>query len=99
MKGYYRLATIASALISAVAIYFAASLDWQKQADFDVLGILWLMQNLPRLFAIGMAILMVGLTLYCLKNYLLARDERYGDADEAARLMAHLSKQQSPPKS
>jgi len=34
---------------AAVMLFAAMSLDWKKTADFDVIGVMWLMINAPKL--------------------------------------------------
>ena len=45
-------------LLAAVPGYYAFTLPWAPRVDFDVTGVLWLLQNVPRLAAI---LLMAGL--------------------------------------
>jgi len=42
---------VACAILALVPGYYAVTLRWAPHADFDVVGILWLLQNLPRLVA------------------------------------------------
>jgi hypothetical protein len=44
---------------------YLPSLKWEEQAFFDILGILWLLTNLPNLFLWGLFLLMLTLTLSC----------------------------------
>ncbi|HEX9894745.1 MAG TPA: hypothetical protein VGA78_12525 [Gemmatimonadales bacterium] len=39
------------ALLAIAPGYYAARLRWAPAADFDVTGVLWVLQNLPRLTA------------------------------------------------
>ncbi len=47
----YRIGALACALLAVVPGYYAVTLRWMPHIDFDVIGILWLLQNTPRLFA------------------------------------------------
>jgi hypothetical protein len=47
---------------------WAASRPWVPQADFDILGVLWLLTNLPRLFLSGFALLCLVPAGYCLRR-------------------------------
>ena len=42
---------MACAILAVVPGYYAVTLRWAPRADFDVVGILWILQNGPRLFA------------------------------------------------
>jgi len=58
--------------MSAGLWLWAASRPWVPQAGFDVLGILWLFTNLPRLFLSGLALLCLAPALHCLRRALSA---------------------------
>lgn len=36
--------------------YYAVMLPWAPRLDFDIIGFLWMIQNIPKLFASAMAI-------------------------------------------
>ena len=36
--------------------YYAVKLPWAPAADFDIIGLLWVIQNLPKLLAWAMTI-------------------------------------------
>lgn len=55
---------VAATLLAGIVGWKVSSLEWQPQAPFDVLGVLWLLSNIPGLvlwgvFA-GLAILAIG---------------------------------------
>lgn len=54
------------AALAAAAIVWALQRPWIPRADFDVLGFLWLLGNLPKLFVLALAVLMAGLSAYLL---------------------------------
>ena len=52
----YKWVMIVSALATAAAGSFAMRLAWQPRTDFDILGVLFLMQNLPKLIVSAAAL-------------------------------------------
>ena len=52
VRQVYRWGAAVLALFALVPGYYAVTLRWAPSADFDVTGILFLMQNLPRFTAI-----------------------------------------------
>ena len=51
-RGVYRFASVAFTLFALVTGYYALRMHWEPPADFDVIGILFVLQNLPRLTAV-----------------------------------------------
>ena len=47
----FRAGAIVFVLLAIAPAYYAISLPWHAKTDFDIIGFLWIMQNLPRLFA------------------------------------------------
>lgn len=47
-------------VLAAVPAYFAFTLSWAPETAFDIIGVLQLAHNLPRLFAVALT---VGLVL------------------------------------
>ncbi len=50
----YRFGAIACGVLALVPGYYAVTLEWAPRVDFDVTGVLFIMQNGPRLLAWGM---------------------------------------------
>jgi hypothetical protein len=48
----YKWGAVVMALFALVPGYYAVTLHWAPSADFDVTGILFVLQNLPRVTAI-----------------------------------------------
>ena len=77
-------------LASILAIY-AFRVGWAKQTGFDIIGVLWLMQNLPLLFAWGMVFIFAALAGYCLLigvGLVEFRLGRLGKKSEQDRMMS-----------
>ena len=47
----HRAAALMFALLALPPGYYALTMPWADRVDFDVIGFLWLMQNLPQLTA------------------------------------------------
>lgn len=74
------------AAIAAGIGLWAHRMPSAPQTDFDILGVLWLLQNLPKLFLFALASLFGIGALYFLAQ---ARKLRHGRlADEGERLLA-----------
>ena len=65
MKRFFVWGGICSAALFLTALVYTLRMDWVPSADFDVTGLLWLLQNLPRLFALVITVLLAALTLFC----------------------------------
>lgn len=50
--------------LASFCAYWFFRLQWTPHADFDVSGLLWVLQNLPRLFALVVSFLFAGVALY-----------------------------------
>jgi Ni,Fe-hydrogenase I cytochrome b subunit len=59
----FRWGAVAMAVMALVPGYYALTLRWIPSADFDVTGMLFLMQNTPRLTAFVMTFIFVGAAL------------------------------------
>ncbi len=66
------LASIATALAAAMG-YLVASMPWAPHASFDILGVLWLLSNIPQLIAWGILVALSWLALYAWLEVLRAR--------------------------
>lgn len=51
-----RAGAVIFALLSVPPGYYAMTLPWIASPDFDIIGFLWLLQNLPRLLAWGLTL-------------------------------------------
>jgi len=51
-----RAGSIIFAVLALGPGYYAVTLPWVDSPDFDIIGFLWLLENLPRLFAWGLTI-------------------------------------------
>lgn len=59
----YRYGAVAFVVLALIPAYFAVTLSWFPSADFDVTGMLFLMQNAPRLTAIVATVVCVATAL------------------------------------
>ena len=64
MKKFLLGAAVLCAALSAAAFVWVLRTPWAPQTSFDIIGILWLFQNLPKLFATVVAVLLAALSLY-----------------------------------
>lgn len=64
LRRVHRVGAVLLALLALVPSWYAITLPWLPGADFDVLGILFLLQNMPRLAAIGAAVALWSGALY-----------------------------------
>ena len=55
-RRFYRVASVLFALMAIPPGYYAFTLPWSQRADFDIIGFLWLVQNIPQLMAWGLTI-------------------------------------------
>jgi hypothetical protein len=51
----FRFGAVACVLLALAPAYYAATLEWTPQTSFDIIGFLWLLQNLPRIVAFALA--------------------------------------------
>ena len=70
---------------AGVAVIWVLRTSWTPQADFDVLGIMWLLMNLPKLMAFVLALLFAFIGVYLLVKARKLRS--LGAADEEARIL------------
>jgi hypothetical protein len=56
VRTVYRWCAVIVAALALVPGYYAVRLGWAPKVDFDVIGLLWLLQNVPRLTAIGLTL-------------------------------------------
>jgi hypothetical protein len=64
----YHIFALVCAALAVVPGYYALTLRWAPHADFDVTGLLWILQNFPRLLACFLT-----LALACAALYFVAR--------------------------
>lgn len=64
LRSVYRVAAAGCALLALAPGFYALTLRWAPGADFDVTGILWLLQNIPRLTAFTVATALVVAAIY-----------------------------------
>jgi hypothetical protein len=61
-----KLALAAGWGLAGAALWaWASARPWVAPAPFDIIGFLWLLTNLPRLFVSGVALLCVVPAVYC----------------------------------
>lgn len=60
----YQLCATVCAALAVVPGYYALTLRWAPHADFDVTGLLWILQKFPRLLAYFLTLALVGAALY-----------------------------------
>lgn len=66
-----------STLLAATLGWKISSLEWRPWLPFDVLGVLWLLGNLPQLVAWALFLGTVGLALYSIILVLRHRGSRW----------------------
>lgn len=66
------LAIIATALAVTMGI-FVLSMPWVPLASFDIIGVLWLLSNIPQIVACGMLLGLSILALYAWIQVLRSR--------------------------
>jgi hypothetical protein len=59
----YRWSAVILGLLAIGPAYYAITLDWSPRVDFDVIGFLWLLQNLPRLTAFAITAGFLGIAV------------------------------------
>lgn len=64
MSPHAKLALTSSVPAVALVVYLA-TLEWIPRLPFDVLGIAWLLMNLPLLAGWVVAALLIGVAVYC----------------------------------
>jgi len=67
----YRAAAAVFALMAIAPGYWAFRLPWAPRVDFDIIGFLWALQNLPKLTAVVMTAGFVMAAAYMLGRSLL----------------------------
>lgn len=65
---------VVSTLLAATLGWKVSSLEWRPRIDFDVIGVLWLVANLPQLVAWAFFLGSVAVAL--LSIYLIVRHRR-----------------------
>ncbi len=61
---YMIAATILSGLTLAL-VYYCTQIRWAPRVDFDILGFLWVLQNLAQLTLVAMTLFFGVAALYC----------------------------------
>ena len=72
-RDYYRVAAITCAVVTLDMGFIAWRIPWRARVDFDVLGIGWLLMNVPGLAVSALAFLFAVLTLYCVGRMFLSQ--------------------------
>lgn len=85
MRRFYVCTGAIAAVFFLIALFYTLRMDWIPAANFDVLGVLWLMQNLPRLGAILISFVLGALTLFCFGRAVTARGSAVSDQATEAR--------------
>jgi hypothetical protein len=90
-KGFV-IAGVALFSAAGVILLLASGLPWQPHLDFDVVGILWLLQNVPKLAALLSALPFIAGGLYCFGRALgwswMTRHTMQEPRGEEARMLA-----------
>ena len=63
-----RTYTVAATVFTGLTLllgYWCTRLRWAPRIDFDILGILWLFQNIPQLFLVTITLVAAGAAMYC----------------------------------
>lgn len=63
-----RAYTIAAIIFSGLTLalgYWCTRIRWAPRIDFDIIGFLWLVQNIPPLAFVGMTFFFGGVAVYC----------------------------------
>jgi hypothetical protein len=63
-KAYMIAATIFTGL-ALVLGYWCTRIRWAPRIDFDIIGFLWLLQNVAPLMLVAMTFLVGGVAVYC----------------------------------
>lgn len=53
---FYQASAVIFALLALPPAYYAVMLPWGPRLDFDIIGFLWAIQNIPKLLASAIAI-------------------------------------------
>ena len=91
MKKGFLVASGAFIILASVLAIYALRVGWAEQTAFDIIGVLWLMQNLPILFAWAMVFIFAALAIYCLLigiGVVESRLGRLGKKSEQERMMS-----------
>ena len=62
-RAYTIVATFFTALTLLLA-YWCTRIRWAPRIDFDILGFLWLMQNIPQLMLVTLTLCCGGAAIY-----------------------------------
>jgi hypothetical protein len=63
-RAYTVTATILTGL-TLVLGYWCTRIRWAPRIDFDIIGFLWLVQNIPQLALVVLTFFFGGLAVYC----------------------------------
>lgn len=88
MRRWYLGFAAAFAGLALWTASLAARRGWQEAADFDIIGFLWLLTNLPTLFAWAMTLLFAVLAVTCLLRAARHAHRNGGAGSEESRMMA-----------
>ena len=78
--GYAGYIALVLTVLTAVFGLFVQSLEWEPQASFDIIGILWLLSNIPTLAAWLLEFFLMALTIW---SWWLALVERSSETEFA----------------
>ena len=87
MRKFTVVAGFVCLALAAATYVWLRSASWQPATGFDVLGILWLLSNLPLLF-VGAVAFLLGLFGIFLLWHAAVRQSPRARRDEEARLMS-----------
>lgn len=65
MRRFFLSSGIVLALLAGVGALLCSRMDWEPAAPFDVIGVLWLFQNLPRLMGVAITFGVAVAAAYC----------------------------------
>lgn len=73
---FYRGLALFLTLLTGAFGLWTATLKWEPQAPFDIMGILWALTNLPNLFLWGVFFMLLSMTLCCWIGFALRSQSR-----------------------
>jgi hypothetical protein len=93
MRRFYLWGGILSTALFAIAVYYTLKVKWVSAADFDVTGILWLLQNLPGLAAVVVTFFMGVVAIFCFVAAARVRKSGLSDEGTEARFKERFGPQ------
>jgi hypothetical protein len=61
----YRIAAIVFSALTMLMGYGCTRIRWAPRLDFDVIGVLWLLQNIAPLMLAATTLFFAGVAIYC----------------------------------